>query len=80
MQIFVKPPDGQDPITLYVQQSDTIDNVKALIQGRTGIPRKQQRLIFADEDLEGGCTLSDCKIQKDAMLGLAMLINLQDGC
>ncbi|CAL5089034.1 unnamed protein product [Urochloa decumbens] len=69
MQIFVKTFTGQT-ITLEVEPSDTVQNVKGRIQG-------QQILLFDGKMLDDGRTLAEYNIEKGSALHLDL--SLKDG-
>jgi len=71
VQIHVRKPEPDSGlITLNVETSDTIDEVKALIKERTAIPEKEQRLLAAEKSMEDGTTLSDYHIQEGSTIQL----------
>ena len=74
MQIFIeiKVATGDEMITLEVEPTDRIEDIKVKIYDKKGILPADQKLIFADKQLEDGNTLQDYSIQKDSTLRLVI--------
>ena len=74
MQIFIeiKVATENEIITLEVEPTDRVEDIKVMIYDKKGILPANQKLILADKQLEDGNTLQDYSIQKDSTLRLVV--------
>ena len=77
MHIFVKTLTGKT-ITLEVEPSDSIEDVKVEMYYKDSIPPEKQCLVFAGRTLEDGHTLSDYNIQHRSTLTQVRCVCVND--
>jgi ubiquitin len=71
MQLFVKTLTGKT-VSIEVEEGETIEDVKAKIAEKEGIPAEQQRLIFGGQQLQDQKTLMDYDVGDDSTLHLVL--------
>lgn len=71
MQLFVKTLTGKT-VSIEVEEGESIEDVKAKIAEKEGIPPEQQRLIFGGQQLQDAKTLSDYDVGDDSTLHLVL--------
>ena len=77
MQIFVKTSTGKH-ITLEVEPTDRIEDIKDKIRDKEGLGPDSYYLIFAGRVLKNGYTLQDYSVQKDSTLHIQFNGNYLD--
>ena len=70
--VFVKNVSRKSTIVIDVYENDFVENLKHRIKDKEGIPVRNQRLMFNNEQLEDGCTLSSYNITKECTINLVI--------
>ena len=71
MQLYVKTLTGKT-VSIEVEEGESIEEVKAKIAEKEGIPPEQQRLIFGGQQLQDSKTIDDYDMDDDATLHLVL--------
>ena len=71
MELFVKTLTGKT-VTIEVEEGESIEDVKAKISEKEGIPPEQQRIIFGGQQLQDGKTIDDYDLSDDSTLHLVL--------
>jgi large subunit ribosomal protein L40e len=72
MEIFIELHSGET-FTLFVESSDTIENIKAKVQDKKGFAPDRERLLYEGLQLEDGRTLSDYKIGHHSVVHVELM-------
>jgi len=75
-QIFIKTLTGKT-ITIIVTTDNTVEDLKAKIQDKAGIPSREQRVMYQNKQLVDGRLLTDYNITKDDTLHL--IVRMEGG-
>lgn len=59
-------------VSIEVEEGECIEDIKAKIQEKEGIPPEQQRLIFGGQQLEDAKTLEDYGVGEDDTFHLVL--------
>ncbi|KAL8100510.1 ubiquitin-ribosomal protein eL40y fusion protein-like [Apium graveolens] len=74
MQLFIKSMTGNNTVSLDVESSDSIKQLKALVAEKNHVASdvEEIRLVFAGKELENDLKIDDYCIQNESTLDLLM--------
>ncbi|KAJ4969492.1 hypothetical protein NE237_016193 [Protea cynaroides] len=86
IKLFVKLPPNQRTVVLEADIQDSVQNIKAMIQDKEGIPQNCFTLIYSGRKLEDSWTLAANNIQSEATVQVVfnprdmMIISVKTPC